>query len=544
MKKFIYIILAIALGISIGFFIQPLISGDSVFSELKKFNYILNTTNKNYVDKVDTHKLVESAIRGMLKDLDPHSVYISAKDMKSVKEDFNASFDGIGVEFDIINDTIIIVSPIPGGPSESLGIMAGDRIVNIDGKNAIGLLRSDVPKKLKGPKGTHVKVDIKREGFKDLLSYDIKRDKIPIFTVDASFLIDSTDIGVVVVNRFAATTFEETVKAIRKLKNKGMKKLIIDLRGNPGGYLSQAYYIADSFIEGGDTIVYTRGRKPEFSEAFTSTPDGEFEDIPLIVLVSAGSASASEILSGAIQDLDRGMIVGTTTFGKGLVQRQYETGDGSAFRLTTSRYYTPSGRSIQRSYKDKNKYRHLFGRAFLKDGAYINNSLEKIKEGLKADIPQDNELNLDSLPIYHTRNGRLVLGSGGITPDYIVHMDTLTSFGVDIKIKNLFTEFVNDYVDVIKIKKKYAKNFKDYLRNFHIDKPIIDKFKKLAIKKGVKWDDKLFLVDKDYIKTAIKASIARSVWNRSRFLQVFFTLDNQLKKASTLFPDLKYITKK
>ncbi len=542
MKKFIYIILAIAVGISIGFFIQPLISGDSVFQEVKKFNFVLNTTNKNYVDKVDTHKLVESAIRGMLKDLDPHSVYISAKDMKGVKEDFNASFDGIGVEFDIVNDTIIIVSPIPGGPSETLGIMAGDRIVKIDNKNAVGLSRSEVPKRLKGPKGTQVKVDIKREGIKDLLTYNITRDKIPIFTVDASFLIDSTDIGVVVINRFAATTYEETAKAITKLQSQGMKKLIIDLRGNPGGYLSQAYYIADSFIEGGDTIVYTKGRKPEFSEAFTSNPGGNFENLPLIVLVNAGSASASEILSGAIQDLDRGLIVGTTTFGKGLVQRQYEVGDGSAFRLTTSRYYTPSGRCIQRSYKDKDKYRHLFGRAFLKDGSYINNSIEKIKDGLKSDIPQDKALNLDSLPIYHTKNGRMVLGSGGITPDYIVQMDTLTSFGVDVKIKNLFTEFVNDLVDVNKIKKKYSENFKDYLRNFHIDKKMIDRFKKLAIKKGVKWNDKLFKVDKDYITTAIKASIARSIWNRNRFLQVFFTLDNQLKKASTLFPDLKLLT--
>ena len=235
-----------------------------------------------------------------------------------------------------------------------------------------------VPKKLRGPKGTTVKVDIKRNGVKDLLTFVIVRDKIPLYTVDASFMIDGTDIGVIVINRFAMTTYDEFMKAMEELKKKGMKKVIIDLRGNPGGILGQAFYVADELIGGRDTIVYTKGRLPEFNESYMSSPGGLYEKIPVIVLINAGSASASEILSGAIQDLDRGLIVGQTSFGKGLVQRQFDVPDGSAFRITTSRYYTPSGRCIQRSYENKSDYYYLYGRIDLEAVSYTHLTLPTI----------------------------------------------------------------------------------------------------------------------------------------------------------------------
>jgi carboxyl-terminal processing protease len=345
MRKYIIIISAVFIGVMLGVVFQPLISGDSIYQQTKKLDYVLNTVLKNYVDDVDTQKLVEAAIKGMLGELDPHSVYISADDMKKVEEDFQGSFEGIGIEFDVINDTITVVSPIPDGPSEKVGVQPGDKIIKIDGENAVGIDRGEVPKKLKGPKGTVVKVDIIRGNNPEVFSYAITRDKIPLNSVDGSFIIDGTDVGVVMVNRFSATTHNEVVEALKQLKAQGMKKLILDLRSNPGGYLNQAFLMADEFLPRGDTIVYTKGRLSQFDEAYVAGGDEEFEKLPLIVLINAGSASASEIVSGAIQDLDRGLIVGETSFGKGLVQRQFEVGDGSAFRLTISRYYTPSGRS-------------------------------------------------------------------------------------------------------------------------------------------------------------------------------------------------------
>ncbi len=543
-NKTVYIIasVSIIIGIAIGVIFQPLISGDNIFNEIKKFNYVLNTAYKNYVDDVDSHKLVEAAIKGMLNELDVHSVYISEEEMKEVSEDFNAAFEGIGVEFDVIHDTITIISPIPGGPSSKLGILAGDKIVKIDNENAVGIKRNEVPKKLRGPKDTKVVVEIKREGTKGLLKFEIIRDKIPIFTVDASFIIDGTDIGLVKINRFAATTHEEMLNALIDLRKQGMKRLILDLRGNPGGYLNQAFLVADEFLKGNDTIVYTKGRLPEFDDVFKSSYGGNFEEVPLIVLVDAGSASASEIVSGAIQDLDRGLIIGTTSYGKGLVQRQYDIPDGSAFRITTSKYYTPSGRCIQRPYKDKDKYRHLSGRMDLEDGNYILNSLEKIKIQLKKDSTKGSEINLDSLPIYYTKGGRVVLGAGGVTPDIIIKMDTLTDFGIQIRMKNMFNEFINDFVDLNSIKKTYGNNFKGFLKEYKLSQKTIDDFKKLAEKKGVEWNQKEFEIDKDYLFIQIKAFIANTVWNSNEMWQVFYSSDIQFQKASQMFPEVLKIT--
>ncbi|MGA2298339.1 MAG: S41 family peptidase [FCB group bacterium] len=551
MHKYFQLILAIVIGFLIGNYIQPLKSQDNIYHQIKKFQDILSTADKNYVEDVDTKKLVEAAIKGMLEELDPHSVYIPAEEMKKVDEDFQGSFDGIGVEFDMINDTITIVSPIPGGPSEALGILAGDKIVKIDGIDVIGIDRNDVPKKLKGPKGTKVAIDIKRAASKELLHYVITRDKIPLYSIDAQYIIDGTDIGFVEINRFSATTHNELMDALNKLKNQGMKKLILDLRNNPGGFLAQAYLMADEFIKGGDTIVYTKGRRSEFDEVYIGTKGGEFEDIPLIVLIDAGSASASEIVSGAIQDLDRGLIVGTTSFGKGLVQRQYQTGDGSAYRLTISKYYTPSGRCIQRSYKDKDKYRHLAGRLELEEGSYIKDPIEKIQAQVdslnkgKDPIKDKDYVFFDSLPLYKTKGKRTVFGGGGITPDYIVKQDTINHLTRQIFGKDLFNEFTDTYLKSkgAEIKEKYEVNFLDYVRNYEITNAMISDFRKLVESKDIKWDEKLYKEDEDYIKTEMKYYIAIRVWSRSKAQQIFSSVDRQLKKAIELFPEAMQISK-
>lgn len=544
MKKYVLIIIGILFGATLGFFLPPLISTDNIFQQVKKLDRVLNIVSKNYLETIDTQKLTEAAIKGLLNELDPHSVYISAEEMKRVNEDFQGSFEGIGIEFDIINDTILIVSPIPGGPSEALGIQAGDKIVKIDGKSAIGLTRTEVPKKLKGPKGTIVEIDVKRQGVPNLLHYTIMRDKIPLNTVDIAFTVPGTDIGVIKVNRFAATTHDELVEALRKLESQRMKKLILDLRGNPGGYLNQAFLMAEEFLPKGDTIVFTKGKLPEFEEVYISSGYSRYVNLPLVVLVDAGSASASEIVSGAIQDLDRGLIVGETTFGKGLVQRQYDLGDGSAIRVTIAKYYTPSGRCIQRPYSDKDKYRKLVGRFELEEGSYIydgyNKIVEQVNKTNQLAKKEDEKISIDSLPIYYTRKKRVVFGGGGIAPDYIIKADkdTLTNLGVEIRNKNLYLTFCTDVFqnEVKKIKQEYPK-FQDFLDKFSITQKILFQFRNFLISRDVKIDENLWEADKKFIELSLKIQIARMIWPRNEYLRLYYSIDKQFQKALELFPE-------
>ncbi len=551
-KKILLYSVLVIIGLSVGILIQPLISGDNLYEQIRKYQEVINNAMKNYVDPVDTHKLTEAAIKGMLNELDPHSVYITAEEMEEVNEDFQGSFDGIGVQFDVIEDTIVVISPISDGPSEKVGIVSGDKIVKIDGEDAVGLSRDLVPKKLRGPKGTKVVLDIKRSGEKELLTFNIIRDIIPLYTIDGSFLLEGTDIGIISVNRFAATTHEELTEAIKNLKTKGMKKLILDLRGNPGGFLNQAFMMADEFLSGADTIVYTKGRRPEFDEVYMSSNGGLSEDIPLVVLINDGSASASEIVSGAIQDLDRGLIVGETSFGKGLVQRQYPLSDGSAYRLTIARYYTPSGRSIQRPYKDKQDYRNLVGRIELKEGSNIEYALDMVKKEIQAEnekkIKENKKkdvINLDSIPIYYTRNGRTVLGGGGIIPDYTVKQDTITRFSVLLRMNRVFYEYIDRYLDNgKKIPEKYKKDISLFIKEWQITDAMMADFRKLAESKEIKWDEEAYKKDEEFIKTEIKGTIARSMWDRNAYMQVFFTIDKQVNVAKTLFGEAEKITKR
>ena len=361
----------------------------------------------------------------MLASLDPHSIYISSDEMRRVRESFEASFDGIGIFYEFVEgredvDTLVVLQPIVGGPSEEVGLEAGDRVVEIDGENAIGIDPEDVPLKLKGPRGTTVQVTVERPGFREPLSFSIVRDRIPLNTVAASYMVDEQT-GLIKLTRFARTSHEEVTSAIRELRGQGMERLILDLRGNAGGLLDQAYAISDEFLDAGEMIVYTESRHNSNERQYRATSGGIYEDDPVIVLIDENSASASEIVAGAIQDHDRGYLIGRRTFGKGLVQQQFPMTDGSVLQMTVSRYYTPSGRLIQTPYEvgagdeayfeAKRELRTAVEDQLVPDGGAVNAS------AFRGEVP-------DSL-VFKTDGGRTVYGGGGILPDYIVSRDTL-----------------------------------------------------------------------------------------------------------------------
>jgi carboxyl-terminal processing protease len=521
--------LLVVLSMLAGAQLNRLFSGDSLYPQVGKFSDVLSFTYKYYVDDVDTQKLTESAIGGLLSQLDPHSVYIPLSAMQKVTEDFQGSFEGIGIEYQVLNDTLLVVAPIAGGPSEALGIQSGDKIVKIDDSSSVGIAQEAVPKKLRGPKGTKVKVQIVRAGMKGVLDFEITRDKIPIYTIDASFMIDEQT-GYVNVNRFAAKTHEEFIDALGKLRDAGMKRMVLDLRTNPGGYLEQAYKMVDELMPQGRKIVYTKGRRPEFDDDYVSSGVGQYKGIPLVVLVNNGSASASEIVAGAVQDWDRGLIVGETTFGKGLVQRQFDLKDGSAFRLTTARYYTPSGRLIQRPYdKDKIKYQR--------------EALEREEvegENLAHEAEKDS-----TRPRFKTMGGRVVYGGGGITPDYIVKSDRLNEYSVQLRGKLVFLQAADKYLEQngAGLREKYAKDPARFAEEFEVTSGMLDQVESIAKARGVEPNKELFEKDLRYIRAFTKAYIARGIWGNEGSARVMLREDAQFKKALALFPEAEKMSK-
>ncbi len=514
------------LALLIGMQIDSLISGDDIVEQVDKFKAVLSLAQENYVDKVDTPKLVEAAINGVLGELDPHSIYIPPKDLQQVKEEFQGAFEGIGVEFDVINDTLLVVSPISGGPSEALGIMAGDKIVKINDTSCVGIKREDVPKKLRGQKGTHVKVTIFRAEVSELLDFDITRDKIPLYSVDVAVMINDR-IGYIRVNRFSATTHDEFVAGIQKLRKQGMEELVLDLRNNGGGYLDQAYRMADELLSEGKKIVYTKARIKQLSEDYNASGRGIVTDIPLIILVNHGSASASEIVSGTVQDCDRGLIVGETTFGKGLVQRQFELPDNSAVRVTIARYYTPSGRLIQRPFDNANRL------------AYRRLELDE-QEGENI---QHNEETDSAKPKFKTLKGRPVLGGGGITPDYIVKAGRLTDYTVQLRLKSIFVDYCNRYMDRYgkKVREEYEQDIQHFFKDFTVTEAMLQECLSVAEQKKITLNEEQFQKDRDFILASIKAQIARNIWGNTGFYPVILNIDRQFQQAISLFPEAKKI---
>jgi carboxyl-terminal processing protease len=523
------LIIILTVGIVLGIQIEKIFSDDSLRDGVRKLNDVLSYTQRYYIEEVDTPKLVDAAIKGITDQLDPHSFYISSKDFASVEESFRGDFEGVGIEFQIVNDTLTVVSPITGGPSEALGILPGDRILKIEGEDCVGITNDEVRDKLRGKAGTKVSVSIFRTGEPNLIDYEITRDKIPIYSVDASLLLKNNT-GYISVSRFSETTQDELNESLKNLKEQGMKQLILDLRGNPGGYLSQAVDMADLFIDGKKKIVYTEGRRKDADEEYFASETSPYEKTPLIVMINHGSASASEIVSGAIQDWDRGLIIGETSFGKGLVQRQFTLPDNSALRLTISKYFTPSGRSIQRDYSDKKKYEEFY--------ADMDDSSVTEGNNLEHSVEKDS-----TKPIYHTQSGRIVYGGGGITPDYIIKNERITTYTSDLLRQNVFYQFILNYIE--SNGKEITKNFGDDLKKFNNEFIFSDaemkNFVAFASSKEVTFNEEEFNTDKDYIKTRLKAQLARNYWKNDGWYTVMITTDNQVETALGLFDEAKEI---
>jgi len=520
-----------------GMGINKLISADNIYEQIKKFGDVLSATEKSYVDDVDTGKLTDAAVVGMLNTLDPHSVYIPPKQYEKVVEDFKGKFEGVGISFRVINDSITIIEPIAGGPSARMGVLSNDRIVKINDTSSIKWTDQQVMRSLRGPKGTKAKISIVRPSVKEILEFVIIRDEIALTSVDAAIMI-SKEIGYIRVNQFKETTHAEMDKALQKLQSEGMGKLILDLRDNGGGYLEEAVRMADLFLDGGThdnphRVVYTKARKPEFEESYSAKTGDAYEKLPIIILLNNASASASEIVAGAIQDWDRGLIVGETTFGKGLVQRQWPLRDGSAFRLTVARYYTPSGRLIQRSYqgKDKDEYQMEAFRREEQEGDNIEH---------KHDAAPDS-----TIPIFKTDGGRTVLGGGGITPDYVVKSERVTGLVQTVWRKNLFYDFSKTYMEGpgFILRDKYGKNYEFYKTKYTISDELMAEFRTFIETKEVKVDDKEYTKDIDFLKARLKAQIAQMIFGLEGYIGVMIGVDNQVQKALTLFPEAAKIAK-
>ncbi len=483
-----------------------------------KFNTLMQLINYFYVEDVDEPKLTEDAIVEVLKELDPHSVYISKEDVEKTNEPLVGNFDGVGVQFQIYRDTILVVSPVPGGPSEKLGIMAGDKIIKINQVDAFGKKVNNqyVIDRLRGPRGTKVDVAILRKGRKELIDYTITRDKIPINSIDASYML-TNDIGYIKLSRFAATSADEFIDASNQLKKQGMKSLVFDLRDNGGGYLNIAVDLADQFLSGGKLVVYTQGlHSPK--QDFISTSRGTFENGKLVVLIDEGSASASEIVSGAIQDWDRGLIIGRRSFGKGLVQRPYLLPDSSMVRITTARYYTPSGRCIQKSYADgKEDYMEDIDNRFKHGELYHADSI-KFPDSLR----------------YFTKNKRIVYGGGGIMPDYFIPLDTsfISHYYTDVFRKGLLNDFTVQYIET---KRKDLLNMypdiSAFKKGFTNDQKLLDEFVAYAETKELPRNEKDIEVSGPQIKTVLKALIARNLYNMNAQFEILGDSDPDLIKA-------------
>ncbi len=512
--------IGLAAGLLIGANLHSKSPRRSDNSEIEKLREVLSLVQNEYVDKGKTDMVVEDAISHILGKLDPHSAYIPAREKTQANEDLKGNFEGIGIEFSIFHDTLVVVAAISGGPSEAVCLRPGDKIVSVNGKTIanVKLTNSDVQKYLKGPKGTEVKVEVVRKRQKPLIAFTIIRDRIPQTSVDASYMIDR-EIGYIKVSRFAQTTYEEFKKSLDQLKQGGMKKLVLDLQGNPGGYMDQAINVADEFLPKGKKIVFTKGQESKYDEDAIATDKGDFEKGDLIVLVNEGSASASEIVSGALQDNDRALIVGRRSYGKGLVQRPFDLNDGSEVRLTISRYYTPSGRSIQKPYEDLDAYdkdivkRYKHGEFFHADSIHFNDSLK-----------------------YHTLNGRTVYGGGGIMPDYFVPLDTAHSSNYfnALFASNTIREFAFIYAEENKPGLEKM-GFEKYKEKFEVDDPLLARLVTLGQKEGVKPEPKDLAHNKSVFKIYLKAEIARRIWGNQSFYPIFNQDNEVLQQALKLF---------
>lgn len=492
----------------------------------RKLNTILNLVAEDYVDTVKINDLIETSIPEILSNLDPHTVYIPAKDLQEVNEELEGSFGGVGISFVVMNDTVTVVEVISGGPSEKIGLLPGDRIVEIGDSVYVGsnVTAEGARARLKGLKGTTVKVGIKRSTSDKLLTFEIERGDIPVKSVDAYYMVDKQT-GYVKVNKFGRTTYDEFLSSMLYLMDDGAKRYIIDLRGNAGGYMEMAILMANEFLPANQLIVYTKGREKKNDSQIWSDGNGSFQDAELIVLIDEYSASASEIFAGAIQDNDRGLVVGRRSFGKGLVQRQFSLTDSSAIRMTIARYYTPTGRCIQKDYaQGESRYNmELFER-------YSHGELYN-KDSIKVDKNQ----------VYVTAHGRTVYGGGGIVPDIFVPNDTIgiTPYYINIANAGLLQKFAFRYSDINRETLKSLKDYKQFLRILPSNDVLLSDFVSFASENGVAPRWYFINLSRDLIVIQLKALIARDIFGNEAFYPIYNRNDKNIDAALKAFNNHK-----
>lgn len=486
-------------------------------SKSGKLDMILNFIERDYVDTVDRRNLENTAITGMLEKLDPHSSFITPEMFHEMNDPLLGSFEGIGVSFRIEKDTIMVINPVKGGPSERVGIMAGDRIVMIDDTlvAGTGITNRDAMRRLKGPKGTQVRVSVSRRGVKGLKDYTITRDVIPTYSLDIAYMIDDQT-GFIRLNKFSATTYREFLEAARKLRREGMQRLILDLRGNAGGYLKAATDIADEFLPNGKLIVYTQGKNRPRSYTF-ATRNGMLEEMPVVVLIDEGSASASEIVAGAIQDNDRGTIIGRRSFGKGLVQEQMSLRDGSAIRLTVARYYTPTGRSIQRPY----------------DGDFEKYHLEPMERFLNGELSNPDSIHFADTVKFVTPGGKVVYGGGGILPDVYVPLKTDSTLFFFNRLANsgLIFQYAFDYADANRSNLRQYKNVSDFITRFQVSNSMLENLYRQASERGITAGNAAKSGSARHVSILLKAYIGRNLFDDEGFYPIYQQIDEVLQQA-------------
>lgn len=519
----VWLPLAISIAIIGGMFIGDIFSGKQYVVDYdRKLNTILNLVADDYVDTVKINDLVEQAVPGLLESLDPHTVYIPAKDLTAVNDELEGSFSGIGISLTVFDDTATVLQVIPGGPSEKAGLRIGDRIVTINDSTFVNpkLDLEEVVRNLKGPKGSVVKLGIKRSDKLELQPYEVVRGDIPVKSVDAAYMADKVT-GYVKVNKFGRTTYDEFFNALVKLKDEGAKRYIVDLRGNAGGYMEMAILMANEFLPENQLIVFTKGREKRNDMQVWSDGTGSFQDSELIVLMDEFSASASEIFAGAIQDNDRGLIVGRRSFGKGLVQQQFTLPDSSAIRMTIARYYTPTGRCIQKDYKKG-------------DGDY---NLEVFARYSHGEIYSQDSIRIDSTQIFVTTHGRKVYGGGGIIPDIFVPNDTsgITNYYMKVANARLLQKFAFTYVDRNREELSKLKDYKQFLRILPSNDVLLNDFVYYASRNGVPARWYYINISRDLITTQLKALIARDLFGDDAFYYIYNRNDNNIEEAIKAF---------
>ncbi len=507
------------------FFIQITTRAQISQEQFEKLQRAIQFIEFAYIEELDADKLVEDAIKGMLKELDPHSVYLSAEDRQRAEEPLEGSFEGIGIQFNLINDTIVVISAIPGGPSEEVGLLPGDKIIKIDGAKAYGsdISNQFVQDHLRGKRGSRVDVAIKRVGADELLDFTITRDRIPINSLDAAFMA-TPEIGYIKLNRFSRTTMREYREASQKLRDQGMKHLILDLNFNSGGYLDVAIDLTDQFLDRDHLIVYTEGHATPRQE-FKSTFRGNFHEGKVVVLVNEGSASASEILSGAIQDWDRGLVVGRRTFGKGLVQRPFELPDGSAIRLTTAQYHTPTGRSIQKPYDQGSE-------------EYYQDLSDRLSRGEL--VSPENITFPDSLKYFTKINERVVYGGGGIMPDFFIPLDTaeVSDFYAKMMRRGILNNFGIEYTN--RHRERLSESYNDietFIDHFEADRSLLDELYAYTADQDLVNDEDLDEEAESYMKHQLKALIARNLFDFAAFTQVMMQENEAFLRAIDIIQD-------